>query len=131
MRAQRDQELLDWLTAQPSPSIFTTAITEAEIRYGIAPLPVGRRRSALLDAASHLLEARLADRVLPFDSDAASAFAEIVVGRRRAGRPIGQSDAQIAAIARSRGATVATRNVKDFEGCGVAIVNPWAAGTAG
>jgi predicted nucleic acid-binding protein len=64
-------------------------------------------------------------RILPFDSPAAVAFAEIAATRRQAGRPISQADAQIAAIARSRGAALATRNVPDFEGCGVEIVNPW------
>jgi predicted nucleic acid-binding protein len=66
-------------------------------------------------------------RILPFDSPAAVAFAEIAAQRRQAGRPISQADAQIAAIARSRGATLATRNVPDFEGCGIEIVNPWTA----
>jgi predicted nucleic acid-binding protein len=64
-------------------------------------------------------------RILPFDSAAAVAFAEIAATRRQAGRPIAQADAQIAAIARSRGAALATRNVPDFEGCGIDVVNPW------
>jgi toxin FitB len=68
------------------------------------------------------------DRVIPFDADAAEHYAEVVIGRRRIGRPIAIADAQIAAIALASNAAVATRDVADFEGCGVAIVNPWEAG---
>ena len=75
-----------------------------------------------------MFEEDFGERVLPFDGAAARAFAEIVASRRQAGRPISQLDAQIAAIARSRNATVATRNTVDFEGCGVAVDNPWRAG---
>jgi predicted nucleic acid-binding protein len=75
-----------------------------------------------------MFAADFAGRILPFDSDAAAAFAEISADRRRAGRPISQFDAQIAAIARSRGAAVATRNIRDFEGCGIALIDPWANG---
>jgi predicted nucleic acid-binding protein len=88
-------------------------------------LPDGKRREGLASAADTAFETYLRGRILPFDSDAAEAFAELAASRRQAGRPISQADAQIAAIAASRGADLATRNVADFEGCGVQIINPW------
>jgi predicted nucleic acid-binding protein len=91
-----------------------------------APEP-GKRREGLARAARTASETYFRGHVLPFDSEAAEAFAALAAGRRRAGRPISQADAQIAAIARSRVAALATRNVPDFEGCGVEIVDPWGA----
>lgn len=99
----------------------------AEILYGVALVPEGRRRDGLVQAARTAFETYFRGRILPFDSEAAEAFAVLAAGRRQAGRPISQADAQIAAIARSRGAALATRDVADFEGCGVEIVNPWGA----
>lgn len=114
-----------WLAAQPAASVFISAITEAELRYGLAILPIGKRRSSLTAVMQDMLAEDFDGRILPFDSPAASAFAGIAADRRHAGRPISQADAQIAAIARSRGATIATRNVLDFEECGVELINPW------
>ena len=88
-------------------------------------MPPGKRRSALAVEIENMLGEDFSGRILPFDSPAAVAFAEIAAERRQVGRPISQADAQIAAIARSRGAALATRNVPDFEGCGIEIVNPW------
>jgi predicted nucleic acid-binding protein len=113
-----------WMVAQVAARLVTTAVCEAEMLYGIAILPAGRRRTALHGAAEKIF-GEFADRILPFDSVAARAFADIAAARRRAGRPIGESDAQIAAIARSYGAAVATRDVDDFAGCGVRVVSPW------
>ena len=114
-----------WLADQPDASVFISAVTEAELRYGVALLPTGKRRSALGAAIDDMLSEDFAGRILRFDSASAAAFAEIAAVRRQAGRPIAQADAQIAAIARSRGAALATRNVADFEGCGIGLVNPW------
>jgi toxin FitB len=102
-------------------------VTEAEMRFGMALLPDGKRRDQLVEAVEGLLTADFAGRILPFDSAAAFFYARIAADRRRAGRPISQFDAQIASIARSRAATLATRNVSDFAGCGVQLVNPWRA----
>lgn len=115
-----------WMAAQPAASLFTTAITEAEMLYGVASMASGRRRRSLADAIAAIFREDFAGRVLPFDSAAAAAFAEISAARRKSGRPISAFDAQIAAIARSRGADIATRDVTDFEGCAVAVINPWA-----
>ncbi len=101
------------------------AITEAELLYGAALLPSGKRRSALTAEIEGMLEEDFGGRILPFDRLAAQAFAAIAAARRGAGRPISQADAQIAAIARSRGASLATRNVPDFDSCGVEVINPW------
>lgn len=126
MRAEADAGVLSWLARQPSASLFTTALSEAEVRMGLALLPAGKRRAALQSAADGLFE-DFGPRVLPFDSDAAVAYATIGATRRKAGRPITGIDAQVAAIARARGATLATRNVKDFAGCSLTLVDPWAA----
>ncbi len=105
-----------------------TPITEAELRYGVEILPVGQRRDRLSAEIEGTLREDFAGRILPFDSAAAREFAVIAADRRAAGRPINQADCQIAAIARSRGARVATRDVGDFAGCGVEVMNPWSAG---
>lgn len=118
----------DWLAAQAPASVFTTAITKAEILYGIALLPAGRRRDALEAAIKPIFSEDFAGRILPFDADAAEHYAVLAAHRRSLGRPISQFDAQIAAIALAHGARVATRNVADFEETGVVLLNPWSAG---
>ncbi len=125
LRPLPDPAVERWLDSQPDASLFTSAITEAELYQGVALMLLGRRRTALAVAIGNILADDFTGRILPFDSSAAAAFAEVIASRRRAGRPISQSDAQIAAIARSRGATLATRNVRDFERCGITVVNPW------
>ena len=125
MRSEPDKAAYAWASAQPSTSLFITAITQAEVLYGIGLLPPGRRRSTLELAANTMFAEDFESKILAFGSDAASAYAEIAVTRRQSGRPISHFDAQIAAIARATGATLATRNTSDFEGCGVALANPW------
>lgn len=114
-----------WMSAQPASGMFISAVTEAELRYGLALLPDGQRQRRLLAQAEAMFAEDFAGRILPFDSAAAAAYAPIAAARRLAGRPISQADAQIAAIAASRGAAIATRNVVDFEGCGIAVLDPW------
>lgn len=114
-----------WLGAQPIAGLFTTTITEAELRYGIALLPAGKRRKNLAAAVEAMLLEDFSDRILPFDSSAAVAYAAIAARRDELGRPISQFDAQIAGIARSHGATLATRNFGDFDACGIDVINPW------
>jgi hypothetical protein len=127
MRPAPDPVVTEWLSARPATSLFTTTITQAEILYGLQLLTAANRRSRLATAAQEMFAIDFAGRVLSFDQAAAQAYAEIAVARRRAGRPIAQFDAQIAAIARSRDAGVATRNVPDFEGCGIGVIDPWQA----
>jgi toxin FitB len=119
------QRVLDWIAAQQAATLFTTTISEGELLYGVATLPSGRRRSALEEALRRMLSEDFPGRVLNFDRPAAREFAGIALARRRKGRPISTFDAQIAAIARAHGAAVATRNVDDFEGCGIDIIDPW------
>jgi predicted nucleic acid-binding protein len=105
--------------------VFLTAITLAEVLYGVETQPAGKRRKRLQVAMESLFASEFQGRILPFDEDAARLFPKIVTTREAMGRPISQFDAMIASICRSRRATVATRNVDDFEHCGVPIVNPW------
>lgn len=114
-----------WLSGHRREELFTTAITVAETLYGIELLPRGKRREALLRGAEATFAQDFAGHILIFDESAARMFALISAGRRSHGRPIGIHDAQIAAIARASGATLATRDIDDFEGCGIVLVNPW------
>lgn len=128
MRGTPNARVLDWMAQQPMAGLFTTTLTQAEVLYGLALLPEGRRREGLFEAARDMFEVDLAGRILPFDSDAALIYPQIAVGRRRIGQPISQIDGQIAAIAASRGARLASRNLRDFVNCGIMVVDPWAAG---
>ncbi len=114
-----------WLAAQDGAGIYLTAITEAELRYGVAIMADGKRRDALAKAIDGLLRDDFRARILPFDSPAAEAYAVIAAARRAADRPISQLDCQLAAIGRTQGAAIATRNAKDFEGCGIKVIDPW------
>lgn len=114
-----------WLSAQPVQQLFATTVSLAEILYGLEILPLGKRRAGLSGAAETMFAKFFVQRILAFDDPAARAFPPIAAGRRMRGRPISILDAQIAAIAKSNGATLATRNTSDFEGCGVRLVNPW------
>jgi predicted nucleic acid-binding protein len=127
IRPVPSRRVLNWLAAQQPSGLFTTAISEAELFYGLALLPAGKRRASLEEAVRRMLEEDFAQRVLPFDRAAASAFAVIASGRRKKGRPISEFDAQIAAVARINGAAVATRNADDFRDCGIGVIDPWTA----
>ncbi len=125
MRARPHQDVVGWLGSQARSTVFVTAVTEAEIRTGVVLLPDGERRRRLAVLAERAFRVLMAGHILPFDSDAAQAYAVIAAARRAAGRPISHADCQIAAIARSRGASVATRDVDGFHGCGVDVIDPW------
>ena len=125
MRPLPSVAVASWVASQAPKSLYVTSITQAEILYGVLLLPSGRRRNAIEAAATAMFESDFAGRVLPFGREAAPFYARIAADRRRAGRPIAHFDAQIAAIARAAGAAIATRNVSDFEHCGVSLVNPW------
>jgi predicted nucleic acid-binding protein len=125
LRPAPEPRVVDWLTDQPRTSLFTTTVTRGEILYGIRLLPAGKRRDGLWDAAIKIFDIDLAGQVLIFDNVAADEFAQISASRRAAGRPIAQFNALIAGTTRSRGAKLATRNVTDFEGCDIEVINPW------
>lgn len=120
-----NSQVIDWISSQDGASVFFTTISEAELRYGLALLPAGKRRTALSSAIDGILEEDFRGRILPFDRAAARAYAVIAAKRKTAGRPISQFDCQIAAIARANDAVVATRNTRDYEGCGIGVVDPW------
>jgi predicted nucleic acid-binding protein len=126
LRPSPSDVVLRWLSAQQDTAVFTTTVTLAELLYGIEALPQGKRRDRLGSALERVFAEGLQHRVLAFDEDAAHAFPSIVITRQRSGRPIVPLDAMIASIAKSRGCAVATRNIRDFENCGVRVVNPWA-----
>lgn len=125
MKGEPDARVTRWVESQTASHLYVSSISQAEILHGILLLPAGRRRAAIEAAAKAMFAEDFAGRVLAFGSDTALPYAQIAVERRRRGWPIAQFDAQIAAIARSRGFTLATRNVADFEDCGIQVVDPW------
>jgi len=127
MGARPEPQVAAWVAEQAAESLFTTTVCQAEILSGIAILPAGRRRSALAAAAQGMFDEDFAGRLLPFDTVAAAANADMFAARRQAGRPTTILDLMIAAIARADSATVVTRDGGGFAGCGVPVVDPWQA----
>ena len=125
MRQPSAPSVARWFAAQRASEVFLSAVTEAELRYGVATMPQGRRRQALATTLEQFLERDFAGRILAFDTLAAQAYATVAAERKAAGRPIAQFDGQIAAIARSLAASVATRDTGGFEGTGVDVIDPW------
>ena len=117
-------EIEPWLMTVPRQELYTTVMTRAEIRYGLARLPAGKRRTDLASRADALFT-QTQERLLTFDAKAADRYGEIVATRQAAGRPISVADAIIASIAWVHRASLATQNVRDFDDCGVAVVNPY------
>jgi predicted nucleic acid-binding protein len=127
MKPRPNAAVLEWLTGQSRDSLRTTSITKAEILYGVVRLPDGRRKADLAAETQRMFREDFPEPALAFDDAATPYYAEILGARRRAGRPMTSLDAQIAAIAAANSAAVATRNVSDFDGCGVKVIDPWAA----
>jgi predicted nucleic acid-binding protein len=125
MRPKPLPRVSGWVAKQSATELFTTSITEAEIFFGIELLAQGKRREALLRAAEDMFAEDLGGRIFGFESDAARLFSTIAAHRRALGRPVSHANAQIAAITGLRGARLATRNVADFDDCGIDLVNPW------
>jgi toxin FitB len=125
LRAQPDPRVFAWVGRQPADSLYISAVTQAEMTLGARLLPAGKRRQGLEQALEAMFDEDFAGRILPFDSACAAGYATVVAARRRAGKPISQFDAQIAAIALSRRLGLATRNTPDFEGCNLTLTNPW------
>lgn len=124
MKPSPSAQVVEWVRARNGSELFTTSITLAEILYGLARLPDGRRKELLRTTASEVFAA-FDDQVLPFDSSAATHYAEVVGGRDQLGLPIDGFDAQIASICRAHGAALATRNLKDFRQTDVNLIDPW------
>lgn len=128
MRSEPEDVVVRWLDRQPAESIWTTSITVFEARFGIALLPQGGRRRTLEQSFTRLLQEDLENRILDFDGAAAGEAAALAATRQKAGRPVDFRDTQIAGIALSRHASIATRNVRHFQGLKIAVVDPWKAG---
>jgi len=125
MRARPSPQVITRVAKQLAEELFTTSITEAEIFYGIQLLATGTNGRNYLAAAEAMFAEDLSGRILGFDTDATRAFAKIAAERRSLGTPISHADAQVAAITQIRKATLATRNVSDFENCRIEGVDPW------
>jgi predicted nucleic acid-binding protein len=125
MRRAPEPQVVGWIDEFPTDEVFITAVTAAELLYGVARLPEGRRKRDLFDKVDTLLAVDFDEQVLPFDGPAATDYADIVAVRERAGLPISMADAQTAAICRNWSAALATRNIDDFSDTGVHVVNPW------
>ena len=121
-----DSTVVAWLDKQPPESIWTTAVTIFEIRFGLALLPSGRRKRQLGDAFAKVLDEDLEGRILPFDHEAAAEAANRAAERRAIGKPLDFRDIEIAGIVASRRAILATRNVRHFRDLGIELVDPWA-----
>lgn len=125
MRTAPDTPVVAWLDRQPAESVWITSITVFEAHLGMALLPQGRRRRALEAAFARLLEDDLENRVLDFDTAAATSATALAADRQRAGHPADMRDTQVAGITLARHATLATRNVRHFADLKVPVVDPW------
>jgi predicted nucleic acid-binding protein len=125
MRTAPEPIVLDWHRALPMTLLATTTINVAEIRYGLARLPFGRRRATLESRFGAFLSRGFEGRIFDFDEPAATAYGEMAAARERSGRRLDGFDGLIAAIARSRGLALATRNIDDFAGCEIDVLSPW------
>lgn len=118
-------QVLAWVDAQVMETLSLSAITVAELRFGLAAMPAGRRRTAFQERLEHEVLPAFAGRILPFDLAVSAAYAEIMSRARSEGRAIAQADGYIAATAAAHGLTVATRDVSPFDAAGVKVINPW------
>lgn len=125
MRPRPDAAVIAWLNGQTDIALFTTSITVMELRFGIARLPEGKRKEGLWEVLDFTLSRLIGPRILSFDVPAAHEAARIAAETERGGTPIGQADAQIAAITRAHGFAIATRDAAPFETAGLTVINPW------
>ncbi|WP_309615338.1 type II toxin-antitoxin system VapC family toxin [Salinibacterium sp.] len=126
MHAEPDVHVVSWLDAQQASTLCITAVTAAELFYGVERMASGKRRMRIASAIADMLEFDFADRVLPFDVSSSLEYGRIVGQREQLGHRIGMADAMIAATALSTGASLfATRNTKDFTDTDLRLVNPW------
>jgi toxin FitB len=125
MRRAPDPAVMNWLNAQVTEELWLNSVVVSELLFGMARLPGGARKQLLAETIAAMLSEDFAGRILPFDLEAALIYAELAAGCESKGRPVAMADAQIAAICLAQGATLATRNLKHFEGLGLVLVNPW------
>lgn len=125
-RVAPDPKVLAWMDGQVVETLFLSAITVAELRFGLAAMPQGKRRSIYQERLEREVLPAFAGRVLPFDLDASKAYGELMAQARAAGLAIGNADGYIAATALARGLMVATRDTSPFKAAGLAVIDPWA-----
>ena len=118
-------QVLNWLNSQDVASLYLSTITIAEIGYGLRAMPEGKRRKLLSERFEQFVDEAFTQRILSFDESAARIYGETMCHRKEMGRPMSNLDGQIAAIARSTGFSVATRNIKDFQHCNIELINPF------
>ena len=128
MRGEPDGAVLNWLNGQVDRALFTTSVTVLELRFGVEKLPEGKRKTNLWDVLDFTLSRLIGPRILPFDTAAAIECARIAALAETGGSPIGQADAQIAAIARTHKFAIATRDTAPFQQAGLSVINPWETG---
>jgi predicted nucleic acid-binding protein len=125
MTSPPSNAVLTWLNKQPVTSLYVTSVTIAEITYGLNVMPEGKRRRSLYDRFKLFVNLAFEQRILSFDENAAYIYSDLLANRKKLGKPMSCFDGQIAAIARSQGFIVATRNVKDFTDCQLELINPF------
>ncbi|PAU77869.1 VapC toxin family PIN domain ribonuclease [Halovibrio salipaludis] len=125
MRPAPDERVVQWLDLQSPENVAVTAITVAEILFGIERLPEGKRRTTFAEAAASLFETEFSGRILPFDSHSAGFYAMEVATAESQGKTVSMADAQIAGVCMSNDAALATRNIRDFEAFPLNLINPW------
>lgn len=125
LRQAPESRVIEWIDAQPIETLYLSAITVAELRFGVASLPAGKRCDRLRESLEKRALPLFAGRVLAFDMSASQSYGELMAKARTAGLAIGTADGYIAAIAVANGMMVATRDVSPFEAVGVAVINPW------
>ena len=125
IRKSPNPTVVAWTFNHSRRDLYFSAVGEAELRFGAAIIPPGRRRTKLISDIEKMLNATFGNRSLPFDSEAACIYADLAAFRRFAGRPIATADCQTAAIAQSHGMKLATRNSRDFGGMGIDVIDPW------
>jgi predicted nucleic acid-binding protein len=124
-KAEPDPNVLAWIDAQMVETLYLSTITIAELRFGLATMPEGKRRTIYQDRLEREVLPAFSGRVLPFDLDASQAYAKLMARAKEAGKAIGKADGYIAATAAARGLTVATRNTSPFEAAGLNVIDPW------
>ncbi len=125
MRKEPEKPVVKWLDAQPAASVWITAITVMEIRFGLQSMPKGRRQGELIRAFEVMLKSMIEGRIASFDTEAGIRAAELMAQRKRKGRPAEVRDTMIAGIVLANRATMATRNTQHFEDLPVTVINPW------
>ena len=125
LRQAPESRVIEWIDAQPVETLYLSAITVAELRFGVASLPAGKRRDRLQESLEKRALPLFAGRVLPFDMSASQSYGELMAKARTAGLVIGTADGYIAATAAANGMMVATRDASPFEAAGVDVINPW------